>query len=79
MDVPVVLGIAAAFAGSVAATWRGYGDVYFDSITMFIFLLLCSRYLDCIGGSDRPPGTAGNPDCAAARAGDAASRHAHHL
>jgi P-type Cu2+ transporter len=46
MDVPVALGIAAAFAGSVAATIRGSGDVYFDSVTMFIFLLLCSRYLE---------------------------------
>ncbi|MDB5842586.1 MAG: cadA [Herminiimonas sp.] len=46
MDVPVALGIAAAFAGSVAATWRGSGDVYFDSVTMFIFLLLSSRYLE---------------------------------
>jgi len=46
MDVPVALGITAAFAGSVIATWRGHGDVYFDSVTMFIFLLLCSRYLE---------------------------------
>jgi Cu2+-exporting ATPase len=46
MDVPVTLGIVAAFVGSVAATLRGIGDVYFDSITMFIFLLLCSRYLE---------------------------------
>jgi P-type Cu2+ transporter len=46
MDVPVALGIAAAFAGSVAATVSGSGDVYFDSVTMFIFLLLCSRYLE---------------------------------
>jgi Cu2+-exporting ATPase len=46
MDVPVVLGISAAFVGSVIATVRGRGDVYFDSVTMFIFLLLCSRYLE---------------------------------
>lgn len=46
MDVPVALGLGAAFIGSVAATVRGQGDVYFDSITMFIFLLLCSRYLE---------------------------------
>jgi Cu2+-exporting ATPase len=46
MDVPVALGIAAAFAGSMAATWAGRGDVYFDSVTMFIFLLLCSRYFE---------------------------------
>ncbi|WP_442785050.1 heavy metal translocating P-type ATPase [Actimicrobium sp. GrIS 1.19] len=48
MDVPVVLGISAAFVGSVVATWRGVGEVYFDSITMFIFLLLCSRYLELL-------------------------------
>ncbi|WLI90858.1 heavy metal translocating P-type ATPase [Massilia sp. R2A-15] len=46
MDVPVALGIAAAFGGSVAALVRGHGDVYFDSITMFVFLLLASRYLE---------------------------------
>jgi len=46
MDVPVALGIAAAFLGSVAATVRNDGDVYFDSVTMFVFLLLCSRYLE---------------------------------
>lgn len=46
MDVPVALGIAAAFAGSCAALASGTGDVYFDSITMFVFLLLGSRYLE---------------------------------
>lgn len=48
MDVPVALGIAAAFIGSVFATLTGDGEVYFDSVTMFIFLLLCSRYLELI-------------------------------
>lgn len=46
MDVPVAIGIAAAFGASVVATLRGSGAVYFDSTTMFIFLLLCSRYLE---------------------------------
>jgi Cu2+-exporting ATPase len=46
MDVPVALGIGAAFAASVAALLRHAGDVYFDSITMFIFLLLSSRYYE---------------------------------
>ncbi|MDB5906386.1 MAG: heavy metal translocating P-type ATPase, partial [Massilia sp.] len=46
MDLPVALGIAAAFGGSCAALLRGGGNVYFDSITMFIFLLLTSRYLE---------------------------------
>lgn len=46
MDIPVALGISAAFIGSTVATWQGRGDVYFDSVTMFILLLLCSRYLE---------------------------------
>jgi Cu2+-exporting ATPase len=46
MDVPVALGIGAAFIASVAATVRGSGEVYYDSVTMFIFLLLCSRLLE---------------------------------
>ncbi|MEX5748096.1 heavy metal translocating P-type ATPase [Massilia sp. X63] len=46
MDVPVALGIAAAFAGSCVSLVSGKGDVYFDSITMFVFLLLGSRYLE---------------------------------
>jgi len=46
MDVPVALGIAAAFAGSCVSLASGRGDVYFDSITMFVFLLLGSRYLE---------------------------------
>jgi Cu2+-exporting ATPase len=46
MDVPVALGIAAAFGASALATFTGKGEVYFDSVTMFVFLLLCSRYLE---------------------------------
>ncbi len=46
MDLPVAIGIAAAFIGSTVATVRGVGEVYFDSVTMFIFLLLCSRALE---------------------------------
>ena len=48
MDLPVALGIVAAFAASVAATLHGAGEVYFDSVTMFIFLLLGSRYLELL-------------------------------
>ncbi len=46
MDVPVALGIGAASVASIVATIRGQGEVYFDSVTMFIFLLLASRYLE---------------------------------
>ena len=48
MDVPVALGIAAAFIGSLYATVVDRGEVYFDSVTMFIFLLLGSRYLELL-------------------------------
>lgn len=48
MDVPVALGIVAAFFGSAVSTVRGEGEVYYDSVTMFIFLLLASRYLEMV-------------------------------
>jgi Cu2+-exporting ATPase len=46
MDVPVALGILVAFVASVWAVLRGSGEVYFDSVTMFVFLLLTGRYLE---------------------------------
>jgi Cu2+-exporting ATPase len=46
MDVPVALGVAVAFAASVWATVAGTGEVYYDSVTMFVFLLLGGRYLE---------------------------------
>jgi Cu2+-exporting ATPase len=46
MDVPVALGVAVAFAASLYATLTGRGEVYFDSVTMFVFFLLCGRYLE---------------------------------
>ncbi|WP_300453326.1 heavy metal translocating P-type ATPase [Accumulibacter sp.] len=46
MDVPVALGIGAAFAASVWATLTASGEVYFDSVTMFIFFLLSGRFLE---------------------------------
>ncbi|MBK7765337.1 MAG: heavy metal translocating P-type ATPase [Sulfuritalea sp.] len=46
MDVPVALGVGAAFAASVWATLSAAGEVYFDSVTMFVFFLLSGRYLE---------------------------------
>ena len=46
MDVPVALGIGAAFAASAWATVTGAGEVYYDSITMFVFLLLAARFME---------------------------------
>jgi len=46
MDVPVALGILIAFVPSALATVRGYGQVYFESVSMFVAFLLTARYLE---------------------------------
>ena len=46
MDVPVALGIGAAFVASVVAMLQGHGETYFDSVTMFVAFLLAARYLE---------------------------------
>jgi Cu2+-exporting ATPase len=46
MDVPVALGLVLAYGASVFNTWRHAGDVYFDSVTMFIFFLTVARYVE---------------------------------
>lgn len=46
MDVPVALGILVAFGGSLHASWTGQGQVYYDSVVMFIFFLLTSRFFE---------------------------------
>ena len=49
MDVPVVLGLSIAWLGSLHATVTAQGDVYYDSIAMFVFLLLLARRLELRG------------------------------
>ncbi len=46
MDVPVSLALAGAFFASAWSTLTGTGQVYFDSVTMFVFFLLASRFLE---------------------------------
>lgn len=46
MDVPVALSIITAFLPSVRSTWMASGEVYFDSVSMFIAFLLTARYLE---------------------------------
>jgi Cu2+-exporting ATPase len=48
MDVPVTLGILIAFVASVWNALRGHGEVYFDSVTMFVFFLALGRYVEMI-------------------------------
>ncbi len=45
MDLPISLGIIAAFVFSAVATFQNRGDVYFDSVTGLITLLLAGRLL----------------------------------
>jgi P-type Cu2+ transporter len=46
MDVPVAAALVLAFVASVINTLRGSGEVYYDSVAMFIFFLLTGRYLE---------------------------------
>jgi Cu2+-exporting ATPase len=48
MDVPVALGVSIAFAASTATTFGGAagGEVWYDSVTMFVFFLLSGRLLE---------------------------------
>ena len=45
MDLPISIGLGVGFAHGAVATVRGTGEVYFDTITVLIFLLLSGRYL----------------------------------
>lgn len=59
MDTPVSLGILVTFAVSSAATFDPTGpwgsEVWFDSLTMFVFFLLGGRYLE-LKARDRTAG-----------------------
>ncbi len=46
MDVPASLGILLAFGASTQATFEGGGEVWFESVTMFVFFLLLARWLE---------------------------------
>ena len=48
MDVPVSIGIVLAFVASVWNALTGRGEVYFDSVTMFVFFLGLGRYVEMI-------------------------------
>lgn len=46
INVPVALAVALVFLASMFNTLRGSGEIYFDSVTMFVTLLLGGRYLE---------------------------------
>ena len=45
MDVPISIGILAAFGWGVVNTIRDNGEVYFDSVAVLIFFLLIGRWV----------------------------------
>jgi P-type Cu2+ transporter len=45
MDLPIAIGIWTGFFWGALNTLRGGGEIYFDSLTTLIFLLLVGRYL----------------------------------
>ncbi len=46
MDVPIALGLLIAFAASLSATISGEGEVYYDSIAMFVCFQLIARFME---------------------------------
>ncbi len=46
MDVPVTIAIVLAFTASAWATITEQGEVYFESVSMFTFLLLIGKFLE---------------------------------
>ncbi len=46
MDIPVSLALIVAFFGSAWTTIGNPGQIYYESIAMFVLLLLCARFLE---------------------------------
>lgn len=46
MDLPVIVAVVAAYIASVRALLTQSGDTYFDTVCMFVFFLLASRFLE---------------------------------
>jgi Cu2+-exporting ATPase len=46
MDVPVTIGLVLAYGASLWNTVSGKGEVYFDSVTMFVFFLAIGRFVE---------------------------------
>lgn len=49
MDVPVALAITLAYTFSVYHLLKGSGEIFFDSVVMFVFFLSAGRYLEMMG------------------------------
>ncbi len=45
MDLPIALGLAVGGISGLVNTLRGVGEIYFDSLSVLVFLLLVGRYV----------------------------------
>ncbi len=45
MDLPIALGVTVGTVSSLVNTFRGVGDVYFDSVSLLVFVLLLGRFV----------------------------------
>lgn len=45
MDVPIALGLFVGGLGGLVNTLRGAGDIYFDTLSVLVFLLLLGRWI----------------------------------
>ena len=45
LDLPIAIGLVAGMTTSTVNTVLGTGEIYFDSITVLVFLLLCGRWV----------------------------------
>ena len=45
LDLPIALGLTLGGVAGVVNVFRGAGEIYFDSLTMLVFLLLVGRWL----------------------------------
>ena len=48
MDVPISLAIVLTYAASVFNLLRNTGEVYFDTVAMFLFFVLLSRFIELL-------------------------------
>ncbi|MBI5918224.1 MAG: heavy metal translocating P-type ATPase [Nitrosomonadales bacterium] len=48
MDLPIAIGALTTYAYSLWRTLHGGGEVYFDVVTTFIFVILVGRYLEAM-------------------------------
>ncbi len=49
MDLPAALGLLITFVASSLRVWSGEGEVWFDSLAMFLSFLLLARWLEATG------------------------------